>query len=183
MTFFRTMSRALLIIGAGGVGKTSVGHVVSRLLSESGRTAAFVDLDGISQFGPPPPQWTSYDRLRQQNLAVLWTNFRAAGARFLVIAGQVDTRAARDGYAAALADCDLFVVRLVAPAETIRERIRRRAGQSAHTVADMPTEQDLLETAGLENVIVPNDRPIPETATTILTQWLHDHAERRNVSD
>jgi chloramphenicol 3-O-phosphotransferase len=168
--------RALLLLGAGGVGKTSVGQTVSGLLSESGRPAVFVDLDSISQFGPRPPQWSSYDHLRQQNLAALWANFRAAGARFIVIAGHVHTSADIDGYAAALADCDLFIVRLVAPVETIRQRIRRRERQSGpaldHAIAIVPADQDALESAELENVLVSNDGPISEVANTVLTEWL-----------
>jgi energy-coupling factor transporter ATP-binding protein EcfA2 len=136
--------RALLVVGASGVGKTSVAHMISRLLSESGRPVAFVDLDSISQFGPPPRQWASYDHLRQQNIAALWANFRVAGAQFLVIAGHVNSTVARDNYAAALPDCDLFTVRLVAPTETVRVRIRRRARESGHAldqaIADVPTD-------------------------------------------
>jgi hypothetical protein len=64
----------MLLLGPGGVGKTSVGHAVSGLLSESDRTAAFVDLDSISQFGPRPPHWSSYEPLRGQNLGALWVS-------------------------------------------------------------------------------------------------------------
>ncbi len=67
-----------------------------------------------------------YDELKCVNLASVWGNFRAAGARFVVVAAVVESTVQRQRYAESLAGCDLVVVGLTADVDTIRGRLRRR---------------------------------------------------------
>ena len=89
-------SRALLANGGGGTGKTAIAGAIGQILTDACNPTAVVDLDALSQFGPTPPgQPGFHDRLRFQNLSALWGTFRAAGARFIVVAGVVRHCASR----------------------------------------------------------------------------------------
>jgi hypothetical protein len=118
MAIMETGCRALLINGAGGVGKTTVGTAIAGLLTARRYPTALVDLDALSQFGPspapgpPPPglaggQFRFHDRLRLRNLRAVSGTYRAAGARFLVISGIIESEELRAAYTECLLGCDV----------------------------------------------------------------------------
>ncbi|MFI7211517.1 GNAT family N-acetyltransferase [Micromonospora maritima] len=123
--------RALLLTGVAGAGKSTVADAVGRMLTRGGHVTAVVDTDLLAQFGPPPAAAGDagarvYDELKCVNLASVWGNFRAAGARVVVVAAVVESAVQRQRYAESLAGCDLVVVGLTADVDTIRGRLRRR---------------------------------------------------------
>lgn len=184
------MCRALLVGGVGGVGKSTMIHAIGRVLSGSGRVVAAMDTDHLAQFGPPPRDESSigvgtafYDNLKCLNLAAVWANFASLGARFAVVAGGIDSLDLRDRYAEALAGCTVQVVRLTAPIETVRARLRHRAGEASNQwhrsvqqhLAGLAEQAASLDAARVEDFTVLNDRSSEEVAREILDRagWLH----------
>lgn len=118
--------RALFLNGSVGAGKTVTAATMGDLLEEAGIPHAVVDLDELVRAWPAPPNDPFQFRLSCANLATMWTNYAAAGATFLVLAGVVESRADVAAYRHALGGIDLTVVWLRAPTETLRQRLRVR---------------------------------------------------------
>lgn len=168
--------RALLLAGVAGVGKSTVADALGRVLTEAGHVTAVVDTDMLAQFGPSPAVSPAggrlHDELKCINLASVWANFRAAGARFLVAAAVIDSPAQLERYAESLAGCDVRLVRLIADIDTIRNRLRQRDTgpkleqhlRALDEHGPMPTE------TRVEHFTVANDRAPAEVAIEILVR-------------
>lgn len=130
----RAGGEVVLVSGATGVGKSTVGWHVYRRSNEAGVHTAFVDLEQIGFCRPAPAGDPGRHRLKAANLAALWQTFYATGARRLVVVGDIagdtagdrDSDAAARAYATALPAAALTVFRLHAARDTLLERIRRR---------------------------------------------------------
>lgn len=107
----------LWITGPTGVGKSTVAFEIYRRLIRTGAPAAYVDLQQIGFLRPG----AGGDAIRTANLAALWEVHRGAGARRLVVSGDVPHGA--DGLFAAGA---LTVCRLRASRDTLAERLLLR---------------------------------------------------------
>ncbi|WP_146167523.1 GNAT family N-acetyltransferase [Micromonospora sp. MH33] len=174
--------RALLLSGVAGAGKSTVADAVGRMLTEAGHVTAVVDTDLLAQFGPPPTVGHTsarvYDELKCVNLASVWANFRAAGARFVVAAAAVESVAQRQRYVEGLAGCDLSVVRLIADLDTVRSRLHQRdtgPKLKRHLQALTQSEPAPVATA-VEDFTITNDRTPAEVAADILARlgWADD---------
>ncbi|TWD73375.1 AAA domain-containing protein [Kribbella amoyensis] len=162
--------RAVLLTGGDGVGKTTVGQAIARLLTSDHHITAVVDLDAIAQFGPPRPSSGGlrfHDRLRVRNLTAVWPTYREAGAEYLVVSGHVETPELHAAYVAALAGCDVQLVRLQIPEELIAERTKGTRGphwdlQTA--LAQAKTHQPI------QDFTVTNEGSPEETAAEILSR-------------
>ncbi|MFI7063951.1 hypothetical protein ACIBL3_23395 [Kribbella sp. NPDC050124] len=172
------MPRALLLTGGGGVGKTTIAQAIGALLTARRHPTAVLDLDAVAQFGPPGQPVPAiagrplhglrfHDQLRVRNLAAVWTTYRDAGARFMVVSGPVDTADHRAAYTSALPDCDVQVVRLDTPPELIAERTRSTRGPEwdlQTALAQAATHQPI------QDFIVANDRLAGEVAVEVLVR-------------
>ena len=119
------LERVMLVTGTVGVGKSTVGREVCRLLSDQGEPNAFVDLDHLSGYWPRRAEDPFNTRLTSENLGSVAANFGAAGARSLVVAGVVESQAQLDLYERALGNA-IAIVRLTAPARVVEGRLHRR---------------------------------------------------------
>ncbi len=117
--------RAVLINGTVGSGKTTVAGALATSLQQDGITGALVDLDGLREAWPQPPGDPFNLELTLVNLRDVAANFRAAGARVLIMAGVIETAEQRRRHAEAVAG-PLGVVRLKADLELIRRRLHHR---------------------------------------------------------
>lgn len=167
------MRKGLLITGVTGVGKSTMLEPLGRLLSKGIGAVAVVDTDTLAQFGPPPGDRQGfYDDLKCRNLAAVWANFKAAGARYVVVAGGIDSVELRAKYAAALADCEVQLVRLVAPTELVRERLHGRDNGATldRHLDKLPEQESRFDALGLEDFTVVNDRPLADVAGEIVAR-------------
>ena len=83
-------SPVLWICGPSGVGKTAVGWEIHSELLRDGVEAAFVDIDQLGMCYPEPESDPGRYRMKGRNAGAVVTNFRAAGARCVVISGVID---------------------------------------------------------------------------------------------
>jgi hypothetical protein len=151
----------------------------------------FIDAAQVGFRRPAPPGDPGNHALRARNIAAMWPGFRDAGARCLVVVGEIPDQDTLDRYAAALPAMRLTVCRLRAGPGELAERVFRRgrgggppipgdelAGlppaalrRAAAEVARTGAE---LDRAGLGDVCVDTDRRSPaETADLVFaaTGW------------
>ena len=161
------MPRALLLSGVAGVGKSTVAAAAGRILTAAGRATAVVDTDMLAQFGPPPADRRFYDRLKCANLAAVWANFEAAGARYVVVAAVIDSVSLREMYAEHLAGCEVQLVGLTADDGTVRSRLQHRdTGQDLER--HLRALKEHRPTASVADFTVANDRAAADVAAEIL---------------
>jgi len=116
----------LLICGATGVGKSTAGfHLYLRYLS-AGTMAGYIDLDQIGFVRPEPDNDPGRHQLKAGNLAAIWLNYHAAGARHLIATGPVGSEAMLQTYLRALPAAKVTVCRLHAGAAELTLRIMSR---------------------------------------------------------
>jgi hypothetical protein len=133
-----------------------------------------VDADWLAWLEPAPGAGLTVHDVLVENLRSVWSTFRRAGVRRLVVARFLQRREQVDAVRAALADSELFVVRLAVPVDELRERLRRRdsGNELAHHLAHI----ERPEAAGFEDAVVDGsaDRAPREIAAEILTVagWL-----------
>jgi adenylylsulfate kinase-like enzyme len=116
----------LLLCGATGVGKSTVGFEVYLRTLHAGSTAAYIDLDQIGFCRPAPAGDTGNHQVKARNLAALWQTYRAAGAQCLIAVGPVENDAAAKVYADALPGAAITLCRLHAGADELTRRIMLR---------------------------------------------------------
>jgi dephospho-CoA kinase len=167
----------LLITGVVGAGKTTVTAEASSLLRQAGIPHAVVDLAVIGGCWPTPPddQWN--EGLIHRNLACMWANFQRAGASRLLVCRVLEARSLLTRITEAVPGAIITVVRLRAPLEVVRARIRaREAGRDPQwylEVAEYLTPR--LEDAHVEDHVVDNhERPAEQAAAEVLrvAGWL-----------
>ena len=174
------MYRALLLIGVAGVGKSTVADAIGGILAAAGFATAVVDTDALAQFGPPPSHGqlgiSFHDQLKCMNLSAVWANYRAVGARFLVVSAGIDSAPLREVYADSLAGCEVQLVRLVATTDTVRNRLRGRDDEAklARHLETLAEQEASLDAIAIEDFTVVNDRPATVVAREVLARagWL-----------
>lgn len=155
--------RALFLNGTVGAGKTTTAEAIGDLLQQRGTPYAVIDLDWLRNAWPAPNDDPFNMALELQNLAAVAANFRRAGARVLVLAGVIETRADRERYERAL-DVLLTACRLVVPIPRIRSRITARHPPGAERdwhLARIGELDSILESAQLDDFVVRVDDDEP----------------------
>ena len=114
----------LLLCGAPGAGKSSIGWEVYWRLLQERVPVAHIDLDGI---GYGPPGLSGSFEMKFRNVSALWRNYSEAGASALVVSGLRVLEEDVFACTAAVAGSVPTAVVLTVTAEEQRERILTRA--------------------------------------------------------
>jgi adenylylsulfate kinase len=167
------MTRVLWLNGTVGAGKTTVGATIADLLASRGEAVAFVDIDALGAAWPRSPDDPFNTRLVADNLAAVVANFAAAGVRSLVVAGVIQDGRDLDRYQRAIGVA-ITLVRLVAQASEIEDRLRRRHGEVDPSglrwhVDRAPTLAAILDDADLPMLDVRNIDHPDETALAVIS--------------
>jgi hypothetical protein len=181
----------LMLCGAAGVGKSTIGFEVYLRTLRAGSTAAYIDLDQIGFCRTGADDGTGGHRLKARNLAAMWHTYRAAGAQRLIATGPVGSEAAAKEYADALPLTSVTLGRLHAGADELTRRIMLRgqggswpqpgdplAGQpTAHLLqaaAGAAADAEALERAAIGALRIDTDRLTVEEAADVIaarTGW------------
>ena len=138
-------SEVLFIGGRSGVGKTRVALELHHQLSAQRVRHCVIEGDNLDQAYPPP--WEHGHKLAEQNLAAMWTNYRALGYRRVIYTNTVSVLETA-GLSAAMGDEPLVrAVLLRASDGTILRRLGER--ESAATLPRQ-LEKSRLRAAELE---------------------------------
>lgn len=161
-----------LVTGTIGAGKTAVAEEISRVLHEGGRRHALIDVDGLGQLYPGPPDDPFNAGLAFANLAAMWPNFRARGIRYAVVAHLLEQAAELDDLRSAMPGAELTVVRIVASPATCAARLRAREiskGMLEQHLRRSPLLDRVLETLAIEDLQVSNEsRAIRDVALEVI---------------
>ncbi|MEV6867168.1 adenylyl-sulfate kinase [Streptosporangium subroseum] len=168
----RESSRALLITGTVGAGKTSVADTVGDLLIGTEVPHAVIDLDWLRRSWPTPPGDRFNIEMELRNLRSVARNYLDAGALRLVLAGVVENRDDRQRYRDAIG-VDLTVCRLHVELPVVHQRLaRRHAGEDASLRWHLERSERLdqiLGNAQIEDfVIEATDRSVTEVAAAVV---------------
>jgi predicted ABC-type ATPase len=164
----------LLISGPTGVGKSTIGFALYVRYLNAGFTAGYVDLRQIGFVTPGVPGDPCQHRLRAGNLAAMWQNYRAAGARYVIATGPVESDAVFSTYREALPSATITLCRLHAGRAELRRRVMSRGtsgswpepgdplrGQSAEYLAEVAdraaADADALDRSGVHAVRIDTD--------------------------
>jgi predicted ABC-type ATPase len=122
----RADGNILLICGATGVGKSTAGFQLYLRYLRAGLMAGYIDLDQLGFVRPEPDVDPGRHQLKAGNLAAMWLNYHAAGARHLIATGPVESDAMLQTYLRALPAAKVTVCRLHAGAADLTLRIMSR---------------------------------------------------------
>ena len=166
----------LVVSGSMGSGKTTVLSELSDLLEEADMAHAAVDLDTFSIMHPRRGE--QGERLMYDNLAATWPNYRALGAERLIVACALESRSDLRYYREAVPGAEPIVCLMVAPVETMQERVRGRdiGMLREKLLANSLRLAEILKKAQAEDYRVVNSegRSITDVAREILSRagWL-----------
>jgi hypothetical protein len=163
-------AEAVLLTGVYGAGKTAVVEEIGTVLEERDAPYAALDLDWLAWFDAGWDDDEAEFRMMLRNVEGVVGNYLAADIRRFVLALSIDTRAELDSLREVLT-MPLTVVRLAVPLETIRERLAWDTTTGRQV--DLHWAGVWLEEGrgvGLEDLEIPNDRPLREVALDVLTR-------------
>lgn len=116
----------LWLCGPPAVGKSTVGFEIFLRVLGAGVPAAYVDVAQLGFCRPAPDDDPDHHLLKTYQLARVWEGFRAAGARCLVMSGNVADQETVDRYTDAIPSAAWTVCRLRAGPDTLAQRIMLR---------------------------------------------------------
>ena len=167
--------QVLLIVGAPGVGKTTVLDAVTELLTAHGVAHASLETEHLAQVVPRAGLSLILDALPG-----VWAAMRAHGVLRLVLTHTCEAVDDVAALAASLTDTTLAVVALQAPPAILRDRIRSR-GEPAHITDHLLDVASRVEgVAALVNPVRLVDTSVTATSHTAqqladVTGWLSDN--------
>ena len=146
----------LWLFGPSGVGKTTVGWEMFRLLAAAGVASAYVDADQLGLCYPAPDDDRANHRIKAANLGAAWHGYRAAGATCLILSGHVMTADEVGLYTEAVPDTVPTLCRLRAGRTALRQRYVQRGWMLEYLDAALD-EADELDRIALPAAVVETD--------------------------
>jgi len=164
------LTRALLITGTIGVGKTVAAIEVGERLQERGIAAAVIDLDWLCWLCSPVEDDDQIGRVLGVNLAAVIPGFLEAGVSRFVLARAVRDRSDLDPVREGLGDVPLHTLRLEADPAVIATRLAaRHQGDAlvAHIV-ESAVFTDRLDAMTFDSTVRTDGLDVAATAHAIL---------------
>ena len=160
----------MLVTGVYGSGKSFGRRGDAAVLEEQNASYALLDLDFLAWFDTGDEEGPTEHQMMLTNLAAVVGNYLAAGVRLFILAKAVRDVAELEDLRTGLA-MPLKVVRLTDPFRRSRSGQPRRDNRATRRSAEAEAWVAASFGVGIEDLTVPNDRPIREVAVEILN-WL-----------
>jgi broad-specificity NMP kinase len=165
----------LWLNGPDGVGKSTVGFVIFRHLSDTGTKTGYVDLDQLTLCYPAPEDDPENYRIRATNLAGVWATYRDEGVRCMVISGIAETDEIVKAHTDLLPEAQVTVVRLRVALDELRRRFIGR-GWQPQRIGDVLLLAEDMDRNNVGDVSIDIDRLTPAQAAelvcaTTLRDW------------
>ena len=141
----------LWLCGPPGIGKSTVGWEIFTQLTQAGIEAGYLDIDQLGICYPEPASDPGRHRLKAQNLGAVVANYRAAGARCVIVSGVVDP--GRGVPADLIPRAVITVCRLRAGRDELRQRFLGRGGQ-ADLLDEVLSQADAMDASDVADVWV-----------------------------
>ena len=141
----------LWLCGPAGVGKSTIGWEIFTQLTEGGTEAGFVDIDQLGMCYPETPADPGRHWLKLRNLGAVVANYRAAGARCVIVSGIVD--APHRLHAALIPGAVLTILRLRVDRDELKQRFLGR-GESADVVEEVLAEAQAMDATDFADLCV-----------------------------
>lgn len=164
------------INGSVGAGKTSTADRLGDELERRGVPGAVIDVDWLRRSWPSPAGDPFRNGVALANARPVVGNFRAQGARIVVVAGVIENADERARCAAAVGAARMLHVRLTVDPDTALSRLRARHGENDSGLEwhlrRHPELAQILDTAHFEHELV-----IDTTTSTIaeVARRIADH--------
>jgi adenylylsulfate kinase-like enzyme len=141
----------LWLCGPPGVGKSTVGWEIFAQLTAAGIAAGYVDIDQLGMCYPERVSDPGRHRMKVQNLGAVVANYRAAGARCVIVSGVVDP--GRGLHADMVPLAAFTVCRLWAGRDELTQRFLGRGGQ-AGLLPEVLRDAAAMDSSGFADVCV-----------------------------
>ena len=164
-------AEAVLVTGVYGAGKSTVVADIGKLLTDRGERYGLLDVDWLGWFDAGQDA-ASHRRVVMSNIATVCEAYLAEGVRRLALAWSIRDRSQLDEVRLAVS-VPMRVVRLDVDAELMRRRLLADPTEERQE-DDLTVGLEWLAAghgAGLEDLLVPGDRPVRETSEAIC-RWL-----------
>ncbi len=164
---------AIVITGPVGAGKSTVAASLCDLLADHDVRTACVDMDYFRWLQPALANDRFSAQLGYRNLAAVWPNLVAAGARCVVLADVVEDMSQRATYEEMMPGSAVTIVRLNVPLDLIHQRLAaRESGEDlAWHQLRAPELQAIMEKAAIGDVVIDVGHDSPaEIAAGIFTR-------------
>ncbi|MEU4292108.1 hypothetical protein AB0E63_28115 [Kribbella sp. NPDC026596] len=170
----------LLLSGAPGVGKTSVGWRVFDRCTDLALDPAFADLDLLGAAWPAPDDDPHQSRLKATNLAAVWSNYARAGSRRLIIAGVVENLREKQQLEEATGG-HVVICRLDATDAELARRIHDRGREDGDSLDQLVRRaSELSAQLAVDDIsdyaVHTTGRTIDQVADEVLRRWQADPA-------
>ena len=137
--------------GPPGIGKSTVGWEIFTQLTQAGIEAGYVDIDQLGMCYPEPAPDPGRHRMKAQNLRAVVANYRAAGARCVIVSGVVDP--GRGVHASLIPRAAVTVCQLRAGRDELRQRFLGR-GEQAGLLDEVLSQADAMDASDVADVCI-----------------------------
>src|SRR5262245_17978721 len=125
----------LVLCGPTGVGKSTVGWHVFQRMTQAGVTTAFVDIGQLGFLYLAGEKPTDKHRVQARTASAMWSTFKAAGARALVLNGSIRSDDGVTSYVSCFPNSARTICQLLAAETELADRIGRRAASTGPRLA------------------------------------------------
>jgi hypothetical protein len=167
----RTDAEAVLVTGVYGAGKSSVVADIGAVLQDRGERFGLLDVDWLGWFDAGG-DGVLHDRVLHANVRHVCAAYLDVGVRRLALARSIKNQEQLDAIRSAV-PVPLRVVRLEVDAAVVEQRLSCDPTEERQ-VDDLRVAREWLGAGygvGLEDLLLPGDRPVRETVEAICS-WL-----------
>jgi hypothetical protein len=157
----------LWLCGPPGIGKSTVGWEIYTQLTQAGIEAGYVDIDQLGICYPEPASDPGRHRMKARNLGEVVANYRAAGARCVIVSGVVDP--GRGVPAGLIPRAALTVCRLRAGRDELSQRLLGR-GEQADLLDEVLSQADAMDASDVADVCVDTSGLAPAEAARLVRE-------------